>query len=274
MFKGINLSPLANLSHMFYADDAVFVRQWCDGNINTLVHVFECFFQASGLHINMCKSKIMGVNVGDEKVKSAASKLGCLILNTPFSYLGTKVGGNMSRVQAWTEVVDKVKSRLSNWKMKLLSIGEKEGLEVSSLYALNRALMMKWVWRFYSQKESLWARVIKAIYGDDGQVGKVSRAGSRSCWRNIVNEVRILSNQYIKVLDYMRIKLGNGESTAFWDDNWIGGKVLNIRGGVEQVEFDGSGKVIGVTSQGETARCLTVWVVLLCKLEPAERVFV
>nr|GEU70899.1 RNA-directed DNA polymerase, eukaryota, reverse transcriptase zinc-binding domain protein [Tanacetum cinerariifolium] len=284
MFKGINLSPLVNLSHMFYADDAVFVGQWCDGNINTLVHVLECFFQASGLRINMCKSKIMGVNVGDEKVKSAASKLRCLILNTPFSYLGTKVGGNMSRVQAWMEVVDKVKSRLSNWKMKSLSIGgfmvkqksvlaskEKGGLRVSSLYALNRALMMKWVCKFYSQKESLWARVIKAIYGDDGQVGKVSRAGSRSCWRNIVNEVRILSNQGIKVLDYMRIKLGNGESTAFWDDNWIGGKVLkysfpriyaletekevtvnskmsdtrlenslrrSIRGGVKQVQFN------------------------------------
>nr|GEY96116.1 RNA-directed DNA polymerase, eukaryota, reverse transcriptase zinc-binding domain protein [Tanacetum cinerariifolium] len=193
----------------------------------------------------------------------------------------------MSRVQAWTEVVDKVKSQLSNWKMKSLSIGgrltllqsvlgsmpifhmsifrvsltvlhslesircqffnghelnsnkaswvkwksvlaskEKGGLGVSSLYALKRALMMKWVWRFYFQKESLWARVIKAIYGDDRQVGKVSKAGSRSCWRNIVNEVRILSNQGIKVLDYMRIKLGNEESTAFCDDNWIGGKVL------------------------------------------------
>ncbi|GKD74732.1 RNA-directed DNA polymerase, eukaryota, reverse transcriptase zinc-binding domain protein, partial [Tanacetum coccineum] len=176
-----------------------------------------------------------------------------------------KVGGNMSRVQAWTEVVDKVKSRLSNWKMKSLSIGElnsnkaswvkwksvlaskeKGGLGVSSLYALNRALMMKWV-------------------------GKVSKVGNRSCWRNIVNEVRILGNQGVKVLNYMRIKLGNGESTASWDDNWIGGKVLKysfpriyaletvkevtvnskmsdsklenslhhrIRGGVEQVQFN------------------------------------
>nr|GFB57928.1 RNA-directed DNA polymerase, eukaryota, reverse transcriptase zinc-binding domain protein [Tanacetum cinerariifolium] len=104
--------------------------------------------------------------------------------------------------------------------------------------------MMKWVWRFYSQKESLWARVIKAIYDDDGQVGKVSRADSRSCWRNIVNEVRILSNQGLKVLDYMRIKLGNRESTTFWDDNWIGGKVLklenslcrSIRGGVDMLQ--------------------------------------
>nr|GEV97170.1 RNA-directed DNA polymerase, eukaryota [Tanacetum cinerariifolium] len=30
MFKGISLSPSLNLSHMFYADDAVFVGQWCD----------------------------------------------------------------------------------------------------------------------------------------------------------------------------------------------------------------------------------------------------
>nr|GFA01458.1 RNA-directed DNA polymerase, eukaryota [Tanacetum cinerariifolium] len=170
MFMGIKLSPSLNLSHMFYADDAVIVGQWCDGNINTLVYVLECFYRVSGLRINMSKSKIMGVHVEDEKVKYAASKLRCLILNTPFSYLGTKVGGSMSRVQAWKEVVDKVKSRLSNWKMKALSIGG--GLGVSSLYALNRGLMLKWVWRFYSQKTSLWARVIKAIYGDNGKVGK------------------------------------------------------------------------------------------------------
>ncbi|GJV50662.1 RNA-directed DNA polymerase, eukaryota, reverse transcriptase zinc-binding domain protein [Tanacetum coccineum] len=217
---------------MFYADDAVFVGQWCDDNINTLVHVLECFFRASGLRINMSKSKIMGVNVGDDKIKVAASKLGCLILNTPFTYLGTKVGGNMSRVQAWTEIIDKVKSRLSNWKLKSLSIGgrltllksvlgsipifhmsifkvlltvlrslesidasflmdmelqsnqiffglkweqcvggqrKQVGLGVSSLFALNRALLMKWFWRFYSHNDSLWSRVIKAIYGVDGE---------------------------------------------------------------------------------------------------------
>ncbi|GJW92040.1 RNA-directed DNA polymerase, eukaryota [Tanacetum coccineum] len=256
LFKGIHLSPLVNLSHMFYADDAVFVGQWCDDNINTLVHVLECFFRASGLRINMSKSKIMGVNVGDDKIKVAASKLGCLILNTPFTYLGTKVGGNMSRVQAWTEIIDKVKSRLSNWKLKSLSIGgrltllksvlgsipifhmsifkvpltvlrslesircqffnghelksnksswvkwnsvlaakEKGGLGVSSLFALNRALLMKWFWRFYSHNDSLWSRVIKAIYGVDGEVNKVSKYASRSCWRDIINEVRKLKDQ-------------------------------------------------------------------------------
>nr|GEY31068.1 RNA-directed DNA polymerase, eukaryota, reverse transcriptase zinc-binding domain protein [Tanacetum cinerariifolium] len=43
---------------------------------------------------------------------------------------------------------------------------------VPSLYALNRGLMMKWVWRFYNQKTSLWANVIKAIHGEDESMGQ------------------------------------------------------------------------------------------------------
>ncbi|GJU11327.1 RNA-directed DNA polymerase, eukaryota, reverse transcriptase zinc-binding domain protein [Tanacetum coccineum] len=233
LFTGIKINSMVNLSHLFYADDAIFLGQWSELNINSLVRVLDCFFRASGLHINMCKSKIMGVNVEDGMVKNAASKLGCLVLKTSFTYLGTKFGGNMSRKQAWKEVVDKVLFRLSRWKMKLLLIGgrltllksvlgsmpifhmsifkvpssilkflesirswffngqdpksnkaswvkwnkvltpkDKGGLAVSSLFALNKGLMLKWVWRFYSQKYSLWTKVIKAIYGEDGNLNK------------------------------------------------------------------------------------------------------
>nr|GEX02711.1 RNA-directed DNA polymerase, eukaryota, reverse transcriptase zinc-binding domain protein [Tanacetum cinerariifolium] len=108
----------------------------------------------------------------------------------------------------------------------VLASKEKGGFGVSSLYALNRGLMLKWVWRFYSQKTSLWARVIKAIYGDDGKVGKVTNARIRSCWMNIVNEISVLKNQGVNIFDFMRLKLGNGDTTAFWEDNWIGGNVF------------------------------------------------
>ncbi|GKD03186.1 RNA-directed DNA polymerase, eukaryota [Tanacetum coccineum] len=287
MFKGITLSSSLILSHMFYADDAVFVGQWCDGNINTLVHVLDCFFHASGLRINMSKSKLMGVLVDDEKVKQAASKLGCLILKTPFSYLGSKVGGSMHRIQAWSEVVDRVHARLSKWKMKTLSIGgrltllksvlgsmpiyhmsifrvpmsvlrrlesirshffnghdlnskktswvkwkkvlvskEKGGLGVSCLYALNRGLMFKWVWRFFTQNTSLWSRVIKAIHGEDGKVGKQVNSAYPSYWMDIVHEINVLKNQGINLLNCMQMKLGNGDKTAFWEDIWIGHIVL------------------------------------------------
>ncbi|GKC07050.1 hypothetical protein Tco_0998660 [Tanacetum coccineum] len=96
---------------MFYADDAVFVGQWCDDNINTLVHVLECFFRASGLRINMSKSKIMGVNVGDDKIKVAASKLGCLILNTPFTYLGEYSSLGKSNWKRFTNEIQLIRVR-------------------------------------------------------------------------------------------------------------------------------------------------------------------
>ncbi|GKF93805.1 hypothetical protein Tco_0283505, partial [Tanacetum coccineum] len=71
----------------------------------------------------MSKSKLMGLHVESDKVKRAAIKLGCLTFKTPFTYLGSTMGGSLSRIQAWEEVVERVKSRLSNWKMKTLSIG-------------------------------------------------------------------------------------------------------------------------------------------------------
>nr|GEW97683.1 RNA-directed DNA polymerase, eukaryota [Tanacetum cinerariifolium] len=98
MFTGINLNSSLTLSHMFYADDAVFLGQWNDGNIDILVNVLECFHRVSGLKINMSKSTIMGIHVERDLVKHAAFKLGCLTLNTLFR-LGTKVGGKMSRAQ-------------------------------------------------------------------------------------------------------------------------------------------------------------------------------
>ncbi|GJZ43865.1 hypothetical protein Tco_0591120 [Tanacetum coccineum] len=65
-------------------------REWSDGNISTLIHVLKCFFHASGLKINLNKSKIMGINVESAQVIQAAAKLGCSRLKCPFYYLGTK----------------------------------------------------------------------------------------------------------------------------------------------------------------------------------------
>nr|GEW17708.1 RNA-directed DNA polymerase, eukaryota [Tanacetum cinerariifolium] len=161
--QGIKLSSSLIISHMFYADDAVFVGQ-CD------------------------------------KVKCAASKLGCLILKTPFSYLGSKVGGSMYQVHTWNEVVDWVKNRLSKWKMKTLSIGEKEGIGVSSLYALNRGLMFKWMWMLYTQNTSLWVRVIKAIHGDDGKVEGYVKDGAKSCWLKAIQTKNLKNKEMDKKL--------------------------------------------------------------------------
>ncbi|GKC04381.1 hypothetical protein Tco_0995991 [Tanacetum coccineum] len=65
----------------------------------------------------------MGIGVSSNVVAAAASLIGCYILTAPFNYLGVKVGSNMSRFNSWDDVISKVSSRLSKWKLKLLSIG-------------------------------------------------------------------------------------------------------------------------------------------------------
>nr|GEV57212.1 RNA-directed DNA polymerase, eukaryota [Tanacetum cinerariifolium] len=123
ILKGIKVGGSVNLSHMFYADDAVFVGEWSESNIISLIHVLDCFHRVSGLKINLNKSKLMGIEVDSAKVARAAGKFGCLVLMTPFLYLGSYVGGNMHRLQSWDDIVNRVRSRLSKWKMQMLSIG-------------------------------------------------------------------------------------------------------------------------------------------------------
>nr|GEZ66727.1 RNA-directed DNA polymerase, eukaryota, reverse transcriptase zinc-binding domain protein [Tanacetum cinerariifolium] len=96
--KGIELAPSLNLSRMFYADYAIFMGQWSESNIDTIVKVLDCLNRASGLRINMTKSKLLGISVKDDKV---------------FFYLGSKVGGCMSRIQSWNETIERMACRLS-----------------------------------------------------------------------------------------------------------------------------------------------------------------
>nr|GFC29036.1 RNA-directed DNA polymerase, eukaryota, reverse transcriptase zinc-binding domain protein [Tanacetum cinerariifolium] len=107
-----------------------------------------------------------------------------------------------------------------NWK-RALSAKERGGLGISSLFAMNRALLFKWIWRFYSQDYTLRARVIKALHGSDGRIGTSSSSGTfSSCWTKIIQETKSLLKKGIDLRSYMQIKVGKGVSTKFWEDKW------------------------------------------------------
>nr|GEZ88023.1 RNA-directed DNA polymerase, eukaryota [Tanacetum cinerariifolium] len=122
-FKGIHINESLTLSHLFYADDAIFIGTWDKANVISLVHMLNCFYMASGLKINIIKSSIMGISTTGEEVNSAAKIIGCSTFSSPFKYLGVKVGSSSSRNSLWDEVISKISSRLSKWKAKSLSIG-------------------------------------------------------------------------------------------------------------------------------------------------------
>nr|GEV85334.1 RNA-directed DNA polymerase, eukaryota, reverse transcriptase zinc-binding domain protein [Tanacetum cinerariifolium] len=123
IFIGIKIDSLTTLSHLFYADDAVFIGEWSRGNLTGIMHTLRCFSLLSGLSINLKKSQLLGVGIPDSQVLEAATLIGCSVLNTLFKYLGIMVGENMSSIRAWDETVNKLKLRLSSWKLKTLSIG-------------------------------------------------------------------------------------------------------------------------------------------------------
>ncbi|GJZ94122.1 RNA-directed DNA polymerase, eukaryota [Tanacetum coccineum] len=191
VFNGITLSSSLHLSHMFYADDAISVGQWNESNIDTIVHVLECFHRASRLRINMSKSKLLGIFVDADKVDQAARKISCVTLKTPFTYLGSKVGGLMSRIQSWKETVEGNGANTLFWEEPW-----REGTVFKNLYprgGVERAqfdamlekvegtlladMRDRWTWSLEGSREFSVASVRKLL--DDKMLSEVS---SKTRW--------------------------------------------------------------------------------------------
>ncbi|GKE43510.1 hypothetical protein Tco_1470794 [Tanacetum coccineum] len=82
--------------------------------------------------------------------------------------------------------------------------------------------MFKWVWHFITQKKTLWARVIKAIHGGDGKIGKTVNHSFLSIWLNIIQEVDVLKLQGIHIASLIKPKCEDGKNTSFWNVAWRG----------------------------------------------------
>ncbi|GKB45996.1 RNA-directed DNA polymerase, eukaryota, reverse transcriptase zinc-binding domain protein [Tanacetum coccineum] len=135
LYNGFKINTL-NLSHLFFADDALFIGEWSRNNIKSLVAILDCFHKVSGLKINYHKSKLFGVGVPFDEVSLLASITGCNALVSPFNYLGLPIDCNMALVKSWDPIFEKFSNRLSNWKASLLSIGGRATLITSVLGAI------------------------------------------------------------------------------------------------------------------------------------------
>ncbi|GJS10251.1 RNA-directed DNA polymerase, eukaryota [Tanacetum coccineum] len=252
LFKGIRINSSLTLSHLFYADDAVFIGKWDKANFTDIVQVLKCFFLASGLKINIHKSKLMGIGIAQEEVSVAANLIGCTTFTTPFNYLGVKVGTAISRSCSWEDVLSKISARLSKWKIKTLSIGGRLTLIKSvltslplyhmSIYkvpkgVLNRMEAIRWRF-FYGQdnnekKLSMigWQKIlaskkkgglgVSTIYGDHGSLDNPGSVSRSSLWCTIICEIGNLSLKGTNLLSHMKKKVVNGIHTYFWGDPWL-----------------------------------------------------
>ena len=114
------------------------------------------------------------------------------------------------------------------WK-KCLASKEFGGLSIGSIFALNRALLFKWVWRFRNNCTDLWANVISSIYGVDGGIGRERRGFIGSPWSAVLNSVSQLRDRDVDMFGECVRTVGDGSCTAFWHDVWLGDRSLKVR---------------------------------------------
>nr|GEV79950.1 RNA-directed DNA polymerase, eukaryota [Tanacetum cinerariifolium] len=283
----ISLNGKSSISHLFYADDTMFVGEWSEDNLKSIVSILKCFFLASGLKINIHKSQVLGVGVLYYLVEQAANSIGCSIMDKCFRYLGVKVGESTSRHKTWSNLIQKLRSQLLKWKVKTISIGgrltllksvlgaspiynmsiykvpkgvlktmesirnsffngadpsnkkitwaawnkvlaakKNGGLGVSSFHALNRALLLKWVWRYISQDGSLWYRVIQAIHGPS-----IESHASQDHWL----EGMVLRDSFPRIFS---LELDKDVLVASkMREDMVGSFRRNVRDGVERQQF-------------------------------------
>nr|GEW90316.1 putative RNA-directed DNA polymerase, eukaryota, reverse transcriptase zinc-binding domain protein [Tanacetum cinerariifolium] len=208
VFKGVQLNGSLSISHVFYADDVMFIGEWSDANLKGVNNILQCFFLASGLKINIYKSQELGVGILRNIEIEAAASLGYGFMLNQFRYLCVMVGNCMSRHQAWDDVVLKLRSRLSKWKVKTLSIGGrlvllKSVLGASLLY--NMSIF----------------KVPKGILKNMEMTGSNFFNGFDYSKRNITWAAwdKILASKE-------NGGLGDRNATRFWFDKWIGDKSL------------------------------------------------
>ncbi|GJW34591.1 RNA-directed DNA polymerase, eukaryota [Tanacetum coccineum] len=111
------------------------------------------------------------------------------------------------------------------------------------MHALNRALLLKWVWCFLSQDGSIWSCVISAIYGSSLESLSVNFP---STWCSILREVQVLSSKGFDFVSHCKKRVGDGQNTRFWLDTWILDVPFSVRDGAECQQWSDMLSLLGM----------------------------
>ncbi|XP_071740629.1 uncharacterized protein [Rutidosis leptorrhynchoides] len=109
------------------------------------------------------------------------------------------------------------------------------GLNVCSLKLKNYSLLAKWWWRFLTNENAFWVRVIKSIYGHSSGLGcvaslpenKLKKLSGRT-WSNIIILDQTLTKLGFNLSNAFVKYVGKGLDTSFWSDVWLGDSPLKV----------------------------------------------
>ncbi|GJX14583.1 RNA-directed DNA polymerase, eukaryota [Tanacetum coccineum] len=229
IFTGIEIGSSLTISHLFYADDAVFIGEWSHNNLKGIMNILRCFSLLSGLSINVKKSQLLGIGISDSIVSEAAKSLGCSIMKT-LSIFGHSrsqiVLHSMESLRRISSMVFKEGDKKIAWvKWPWCSRLKSHGGWGYAVSSFNKVILFKHGCgvNYISQTTFCGVGIISALHGSSSQVLSASFS---SLWKSILNEVKSLKAQGVDLISHCKIRVGNGMNTSFWNDCWIGDSML------------------------------------------------
>ncbi|GMI92896.1 hypothetical protein HRI_002958900 [Hibiscus trionum] len=137
LIKGVQVGMKdSRFSHIQFADDLIVFLEAKTEYIHNTKRILRIFELASGLKLNMKKSKLYGVNIREETVSDWAMAIRCGCDKFPTTYLGLPLGYPRNMAEIWKPIEGKVQARLQTWKINSLSFAGRITLVKSVLINL------------------------------------------------------------------------------------------------------------------------------------------
>ncbi|GMJ03912.1 hypothetical protein HRI_004060400 [Hibiscus trionum] len=125
------------LSHLFFADDLILYARADISQAKNIRHILHVFGASSGHQVSSCKTTIyFSPNTAVTLRSNIASLLGYQVVDCFEKYLGVPVINRRTKCSDYDFILDKIKSRLSGWAARTLSLAGRITLAKSVIQAI------------------------------------------------------------------------------------------------------------------------------------------